>query len=57
MFKVGGFFRTPNKKNVFCKGDTTNWSDRWDTITENNDDTIRPYHKSNLPETNKTKNC
>ena len=38
--KLGDLVRTADKRNIFSKSDTTNWSNKLYTITEIIDDTI-----------------
>ena len=49
---VGVIVRTADKKNVLCKGDTTNWSWNFYAISENIKDNIRVYDIKNWPEAN-----
>ena len=42
--------RTADKRNIFSKGDSTNWIDKLYTITEIIDDTIPSYRIDNFPE-------
>ena len=48
--KLGDLVRTADKRNIFSKGDSTNWSDKLYTITEIIDDTIPSYRIDNFPE-------
>ena len=49
-YKLGDLVRTADKRNIFSKGDSTNWSNKLYTITEIIDDTIPSYHINYLPE-------
>ena len=49
-YNLGDLVRTADTRNVFSKGDTTNWSYNLYTITEVIDDTIPSYRISFLPE-------
>ena len=49
-FKLGDLVRTADIKRVFSKGDSTNWSYKLYTITENIHDTIPSYRIDYLPE-------
>ena len=44
------YVRTANKRNIFSKFDTTNWSYNLYKITEIIDDTIPSYKLENYPE-------
>ena len=54
-FEIADLVRAADKKDIFSKGDTTNWS--WSyklyTFTEIIIDTISTYHVSNLPQRSK----
>ena len=47
---MGDLVRTADLKQTFSKGETTNWSYKFDEITENASDTIPVYGIDNLPE-------
>ncbi len=49
-YKLGDLVRTADTRNIFSKGDSTNWSYELYTITEIIDDTIPSYHINFLPE-------
>ena len=49
-YKLGDLVRTADIKNVFSKGDLTNWSNKLYTITQIIDDTIPSYRINYLPE-------
>ena len=49
-FELGQLVRTADKKRVFSKGDSTNYSYKLDTITEVIHDTIPSYRIDYLPE-------
>ena len=49
-YKLGDLVRTADKRNIFSKGDSTNWSDKLYTITEIIDDTIPSHRIDNFPE-------
>ena len=49
-YKLGQLVRTADKKRVFSKGDSTNYSYILYTITEVNHDTILSYRIDYLPE-------
>ena len=49
-YKLGQVIRTADIKNVFSKGDSTNWSYKLYTITEVIHDTIPSYRLDYLPE-------
>ena len=49
-FKIGELVRTADIKEVFSKGDSTNWSYMFYTITETIHDTIPSYRINYLPE-------
>ena len=49
-YKLGDLVRTADKRNIFSKSDTTNWSNKLYTITEIIDDTIPSYRINYLPE-------
>ena len=49
-YKLGDLVRTADKRNIFSKGDSTNWSNKLYTITEIIDDTIPSYKINYLPE-------
>ena len=49
-YKVGDFVRPAEKRSIFSKGDSTNWSYKLYTITEIIDDIIPRYHIDFLPE-------
>ena len=49
-YKVGDFVRTADKRSIFSKGDSTNWSYKLYKITEVIDDNIPSYHIDFLPE-------
>ena len=48
--KLGDLVRTADKRNIFSKSDSTNWSYKLYTITEIIDDTIPSYRIDFLPE-------
>ena len=49
-YKLGDLVRTADKRNIFSKSDSTNWSYKLYTITEIIDDTIPSYRIDNFPE-------
>ena len=49
-YKVNDLIRTANKRNIFSKFDTTNWSYNLYEITEVINDTIPAYKLENFPE-------
>ena len=49
-YKLGHLVRTADIKNVFSKGDSTNYSYMLYTITEDIHDTIPSYRNNYLPE-------
>ena len=49
-YKLNDLVRTADKRNIFSKFDTTNWSYNLYKITEIIDDTIPSYRINNLPE-------
>ena len=49
-FKLGQLVRTADIKKVFSKGDSTNWSYKLYTTTENIHDTITSYRINYSPE-------
>ena len=49
-FKLGQLVRTADIKRVFSKGDSTNWSYKFYTITEFIHDTVPSYRINYLPE-------
>ena len=49
-FQINDLVRTLDKRNIFSKGDTTNWSYKLYKITEVINDTIPSYRINNLPE-------
>ena len=49
-YEIGDLVRTPDLKETFSKGDTTNWSYNLYKITETIKDTIPSYHIDNLKE-------
>ena len=49
-YNIGDLVRTADKRNIFSKGDSTNWSNKLYTITEIIDDTIPSYRIDNFPE-------
>ena len=49
-YKVGEFVRTADKRSIFSKGDSTNWSYKLYKITEVIYDNIPSYHIDFLPE-------
>ena len=49
-YKLGDIVRTADKRNIFSKGDSTNWSYKLYTITEVIHDTIPSYRINYFPE-------
>ena len=49
-YKLNDLVRTADKRNIFSKFDTTNWSYNLYKITEVIDDTIPSYRINNYPE-------
>ena len=47
---LGDLVRTADTRNIFSKGDSTNWSNKLYTITGIIDDTIPSYRIDNFPE-------
>ena len=48
-FERRGSVMTADRRSVYSKGDTTNWIDELDAITEIINDTMPTYHKKNYP--------
>ena len=48
----GGLVRTADQRNVFSKGDISNWTNELYKITEIVNDTITTYHMSNVGKAN-----